>query len=226
MDRVVSAYTPTMRALKQARSKFNSVHQTKSPKILIAAKELTPGYARLRLARDEAYCIERTILDQGVFLEKDVEVDETPTVDKVCRRLCEIAIVHFACHAYISADVSDNGIVLDEKLSTEAVSRARVPSGALAYLSACNTALSKASHLLDECITLCSAFQVAGFTRVVGTLWKSEDRTSFEIAKVFYEAMGSNTSTAQISLHEAILSQRAQYGSQPSLWAGYIYSGS
>jgi len=226
MDRVVSAYTPTMRALKQARSKFNSVHQMKPPKILIAAKELTPGYARLRLARDEAYCIERTILDQGVFLEKDVEVDETPTVDKVCRRLCEIAIVHFACHAYISADVSDNGIVLDEKLSTEAVSRARVPSGALAYLSACNTALSKASHLLDECITLCSAFQVAGFTRVVGTLWKSEDRTSFEIAKVFYEAMGSNTSTAQISLHEAILSQRAQYGSQPSLWAGYIYSGS
>lgn len=221
----MSAYTPTIRALKQARTKFNSVLSTNSAKILIAAKESSPGYARLPLARDEAYCIERTIVDQGVFLEKDVEVDESPTVDKVCRQLCETAIVHFACHAYISADVSDSGIVLDEKLSTEAVSRARVPSGALAYLSACNTAMSKASHLLDECITLCSAFQVAGFARVIGTLWKSEDSASFEIAKVFYQAMASNTSTAQVSLHKAILSQRAQYGDQPSLWAGYIYSG-
>lgn len=147
MDRVVSAYTPTLRALKHARSKQDSVDLIKSRKVLIVAKEFTPGYARLPLARDEAYRIERTILDQGIFVEEDADVEESPTVESLSRQLPEIAIVHFACHAYISADVSNNGIILDGKLSTEAVSRTRVPHGALAYLSACNTALSKASHL-------------------------------------------------------------------------------
>jgi CHAT domain-containing protein len=226
MDRVVSAYTPTLRALKHARKKLDCPLQEKSLKVLIIAKEVSPGYARLRLARDEAYCVERTILDQEVFKEEEVDVEESPVASKVCCQLPDLEIVHFACHAYISSDVSNNGILLDTKLSTEDVSRTKVRASALAYLSACNTALSTASNLLDECITLGSAFQVAGFTKVVGTLWKCEDHTSFEVAKRFYEKMESNTSNSQVALHEAIVSQKLSHAKEPSLWAGYIYSGS
>jgi CHAT domain-containing protein len=41
----------------------------------------------------------------------------------------------------------------------------------LAFLSACQTARNPARDLLDEAIHLASAFQLAGYPHVVGTLW-------------------------------------------------------
>jgi CHAT domain-containing protein len=193
--------------------------------VLIVAKEYTSGYARLRHARDEAFCIERIIFDQGHFLEKNTEVDESPLIANITPKLPEATIAHFACHASVSENLSQSGIVLDRMLPIDAISQMRLQSGALAYLSACNTALSKAAALSDESITLCSAFLVAGFAKVIGTLWKSEDCNSFEVAEKFYEALGSDVSRSQIALHEAISFQRDARPGEPSLWAGYIFSG-
>src|SRR5947207_12050977 len=173
IDRVVSAYTPTIRAMKHTRNILNAQRTSEAHRALIITMESTPGYARLPVARDEAYNIERAIIEQGIM--GDVEVEESPTLAYMSHQLPGATIAHFACHALSTIQPSDSGILLvDETLKIGAISQMRLQARALAYLSACNTALSKAIHLRDECITLSSAFQVAGFARVVGTLWKSD----------------------------------------------------
>lgn len=186
--------------------------------------EVTPGHARLPLARDEAYLIERVIMDQDII--RIVDVEESPTIEYMLRQLPGATIAHFACHALSTVEPSESGIILmDEKLKISAISQMRLQAGALAYLSACNTAMSKAVHLRDECITISSTFQVAGFARVVGTLWISEDYASYNVAAIFYEVLDSDVTRSAIALHEAIRKQRESHILEPSLWAGYIYSG-
>jgi CHAT domain-containing protein len=224
MDRVVSVYSPTIRAMKHVRKISGAQRSVETQRALIATMESTPGYARLPLARDEAYYIERVIIDQGII--EDVEVEESPTLAYMSHQLPQVNIAHFACHALSTVEPSDSGILLvDENLKIGAISQMRLQAGALAYLSACNTAISKATHLRDECITLSSAFQVAGFARVVGTLWKCEDHMSYNVATQFYNVLESDVTRSAIALHAAISQQRASHPLEPSLWAGYIYTG-
>lgn len=210
--------------MKHARKTINQQNSLESQRALIIAMDSTPGYARLPVARDEAYCVEDAIIDQGMI--GNVEVEESPTLVFMSQQLPGVTIAHFACHALSTVEPSDSGILLvDGKLKVGAISQMRLQTGALAYLSACNTAMSKATQLQDECITLSSAFQVAGFARVVGTLWKSEDYTSYNIATTFYRALQSDVARSAIALHEAVIEQRVSNILTPSLWAGYIYTG-
>ncbi|MCJ1251060.1 hypothetical protein MMC30_008291 [Trapelia coarctata] len=59
----------------------------------------------------------------------------------------------------------------------------------IAYLSACSTAEIKVRNLADESIHLANAFQLAGFTNVIGTLWAADDNAAVEIASKFYEGL-------------------------------------
>jgi len=56
----------------------------------------------------------------------------------------------------------------------------------MANLSACQTAHSRYEQLLDEGINITSAFRLAGFPSVIGTLWNVDDKFSVEIAKNVY----------------------------------------
>lgn len=52
--------------------------------------------------------------------------------------------------------------------------------GHLAFLSACTTAVGSAG-LPDEAIHLTSAFQLAGYAHVIGTLWPAADAASADL---------------------------------------------
>lgn len=72
---------------------------------------------------------------------------------------------------------------------TENPQKERVPPHFLAYLSACSTTANSADSLIDEAIHLTSAFQLAGFRHVIGTLWEVADQHSVSIAKTVYETL-------------------------------------
>ncbi|KAM3533265.1 hypothetical protein MY4038_003490 [Beauveria bassiana] len=57
--------------------------------------------------------------------------------------------------------------------------------------SKCGAALS-GIVLPDEAINLASAFQLAGFRHVVGTLWEVRDKSSNDAARVLYETQGQD----------------------------------
>lgn len=220
IDRVISAYTSTVRALKNSRENASST----AHKALIAIMPTTPGLARLRAAKDEGYRVRKILLEQGKV--DDVLVTEWPTVETIQNALPNRDIAHFVCHAASDCDPSLSRLLFkDGDLKVVEISEMKLKGGALAYLSACSTAFSRGDKLEDEGIVFTSAFQVAGFSRVVGTLWEAEDRVSFQVAQSFYQSLNNDPSRAAEALHWAIRQQRVIYNSEPSLWAPYICTG-
>jgi CHAT domain-containing protein len=181
----------------------------------------TPGYRDLPLAEDEGYRV-KYILGEKIQAEYVDNID----VEVMCQKLQTRSIVHCICHATSQTDPSKSSLLLkDGSLTVARMARIKIDPGAVAYLSACSTALSEAESLEDEQISLSTAFQVAGFAGVVGCLWKADDDASFHMAKSFYECLEGQTTRAAQAFHRASLDLRMKYPEEPSIWAPYIYTG-
>ncbi|KAF3157632.1 hypothetical protein TWF569_000197 [Orbilia oligospora] len=77
----------------------------------------------------------------------------------------------------------------------------------LGYLSACLTDTNEAEKLAAERVHLISAFQLAGFQHVIGTLWEVSNKYCVEVARIFYETLRSKGMTDQAvcrKLHKAM----------------------
>lgn len=224
MDRVISAYTSSIRALTFSRVNSESSNE-RALKPLIVAMPTTPNRPRLPLARDEAARVRQVTWNQPGFDKPVVQI--RPTTQELRDTLPGNSIVHFVCHAEAEELNPSNSALLlkDGSVTVAQIAQMKLGGGALAYLSACRTALSRANQLNDEVITLTNAFQIAGFSSVVGTLWNAVDRVAFEVASSFYERLGGDISNAAEALHSAVLKQREKGRDKPSWWASYIYTG-
>ncbi|MFH8569156.1 CHAT domain-containing protein [Streptomyces sp. NPDC017993] len=242
MDRVVSSYTPTIRALRHARR-----HQTVpgADRSLVVAMPNTPGlpqHGLLQHVEAEVELLARLLPDPLVLIEPDpdpapdADHGPFPTRDLVLAELPGRAIVHFACHGdHDLQDPSASRLLLHDHerspLTVGSLAGADLEGAQLAYLSACHTALNAADHLLDEAMHLAGAFQLAGFPQVVGTLWMVDDEVAVDIAEDFYSALRDpRTGTLHLgraaeALHRAARNQRDRYRRTPSLWAAHLYTG-
>ncbi|MEU6481069.1 CHAT domain-containing protein [Streptomyces sp. NPDC047017] len=240
LDRAISSYTPTVRALRHARGR----RPRPTGQSLIVAMPTTPGHSPLRHVAEEARRI-RALLHCPVQLTEPATNPEgaprpgsvgTPTTAAVLARLPQCAIAHFACHgASDRTDPSRSRLLLHDHATTpltvSELAQVDLAHAQLAYLSACNTADPGSLDLLDESIHLTSAFQLAGFPHVVGTLWPINDRLAAEIAESFYTHLApgqpGNPDPAQAAaaLHHTIRAVRDRYPATPSLWAAYLHAG-
>ncbi|BDM69244.1 CHAT domain-containing protein [Streptomyces nigrescens] len=242
MDRVISSYTPTVRALRHARRRqARSADRSRS---LIVAMPTTPGQSPLRYVPEEVRRI-RPLLPRPVPLtEPPVAHDdvcpppaaETPTTASVLARLPQCGVAHFACHgASDPADPSQSRLLLHDHATTpltvSALARVDLDHARLAYLSACSSAAPGGPRLLDEAIHLTSAFQLAGFPHVIGTLWPINDRLAAEIAESFYTHLTTGPrgrlapDRAAAALHHTLRAVRDRFPATPSLWASYLHAG-
>jgi hypothetical protein len=241
LDRVVSSYTPTIRALRYARQ----IHSTPNPKArsLIVAMPTTPDIhgSQLRFVPAEVAAL-RTRLPRVTVLAEPadnsgVDLTELPTRANVFGCLPNCVIAHFACHGENNPeDPSESRLLLHDHqiapLTVASLASLHLGNAELAYLSACSTALSEATQLIDESIHLTAAFQMAGFPHVIGTLWPIKDIIAADVADAFYSkllsAPGSpiDTNHAALALHHAVHATRARFPDRPDLWAPYIHAGS
>ncbi|MER6509624.1 CHAT domain-containing protein [Nonomuraea sp. NPDC001636] len=199
-ETVISSYSPTISALLHARSRAASQSEGM---LLVGADE--PGF------REEL----TGLAGKGELLVGDAET--------VLARLPEYGSVHFACHGRLDDDHPSAGyleLAGGSRLTVAAVERARVRAGATAYLSACDTAAA-GGGLLDEGLHLASAFQLAGYSHVVGTLWPISHLAGQRMTKAFYAARPGDRARA---LHEARLEVRAA-APTPFDWAAHIHLG-
>lgn len=128
--------------------------------------------------------------------DSDTPADQIPTKANVLEHLSGCAIAHFACHGYSDpADPSQSRLLLHDHrhdpLTVAALAPLTLDHVQLAYLSACGTARMTDGSVLDEAIHLASAFQLAGFPHVIGTLWEINDNAAVEIARYFYSSLSS-----------------------------------
>lgn len=151
-------------------------------------------------------------------------------------------MVHFACHGISHPeDPARSALVLQE---TDTKSSKAIPDFLtvqqvlktsqlvqLVFLSACSTAENKISiRLVDEVIHIASAFFIAGFSHVVGSMWPSSDHTCVQVADHFYANLAESKSKelgeeCAYALHNAVLEVRSRHLKQPLLWAQYIHIG-
>ncbi|MFJ7325102.1 CHAT domain-containing protein [Streptomyces cyaneofuscatus] len=223
LDRVVSSYIPTIRALAHSRTRPRG-----SGKVLAVALPETPGASTLAGAVHEL----RQLASRYAYTLTLTGPEATGS--RVLAELPHHSVAHFACHAVNDpADPSSGRLLvhdhLDRPLSMRDIARLEL-SGDLAYLSACSTARS-GSRFAAEAIHLTSAFQIAGYRHVIGTLWPIADDAAADIAADVYDHLplrpdGSpDTDQVALALHHALRRIRDRYRSVPTRWASHLHVG-
>ncbi|WP_327742800.1 CHAT domain-containing protein [Streptomyces europaeiscabiei] len=238
LDRVVSSYTPTVRALRHARQRTGAagaLSDSATASVLVVAMPTTPGLPpdrNLDGVWEEVAAIRSAWPDAEVLVEAVADVTGSgtpPTRDTVLARLPHHTVAHFACHGDSDpTDPSQSGLLLHDqdtgRLTVAALRPVNLDRAQLAYLSACRTAITEDISLADESIHLVSAMQLAGFAQVIGTLWQVDDTVAAAMAAEFY-AERTEDPTSEV-LHRATHRIRARYPRLPYLWAAYLHSGS
>ncbi|MGW6568602.1 CHAT domain-containing protein [Streptomyces sp. NPDC054975] len=229
MDRVISSYTPTVRALRYARDRAAAPRP--SGRLLAVALPDTPGAGRLGGARREVEALR-------ALLPTDVLYGEGATFDQVMAALPDHPCVHFACHGVSEpADPSAGRLLVHDHrtrpLTVRQIARLDLPAARLAVLSACETARAE-GDLADESIHITSAFQLAGYPHAVGTLWPVHDVVAVRVTRLLYRGLRTDEgdggpalddSRTAAALHQAVRECRTAFAASPSLWAAHVHAG-
>ncbi len=237
--RIVSSYTPSIRALLYSRGSASTdpTPKTDPQKLLVVAMASTPGASSLP-GVDNEKCAVGEALGHSVC----AQILEQPDVTSVLHQIQQCRVTHFACHGVSNpSDPSESGLLLQtataeprqDILSVRKISQTHLSQGKIAYLSACSTAENRSSRLVDEVLHVVSGFQVAGFRHVIGCLWPSPDKVCVEIAKSFYSELGQSgvmeyqDRAVALALHKAVmkLCKREEYCKRPLQWAQYVHYG-
>jgi CHAT domain-containing protein len=232
LDRVVSSYTPTVYALAESRKRQRAPAATDS--MLVVAMPTTPGASDLEGAGREAELL-TTRFPAAQALGSWSRADGPATNESVIGALAVHAFAHFACHADCDLDLPSRSLLRLSDHQTDPLTIADIAGLSLshvqlAYLSACETAMT-AARLTDEALHLVTAFSLAGYPHVIGTLWKVDDSAAFSIARRVYERLapagGSQPQAALTAhaLHAAVHYMRDRFTEMPTLWAAHIHSG-
>ncbi|MFD5063472.1 MULTISPECIES: CHAT domain-containing protein [unclassified Streptomyces] len=86
------------------------------------------------------------------------------------------------------------------------------------------------AHCRSRSAFVVSAFQMAGFPHVVGSLWHVDDMIGREVALGVYDALDRGDGTLDVArtaeaLHGAVRTLRDTYLQTPSLWACQVRAG-
>jgi hypothetical protein len=220
-DRVVSSYTPTLRALLEARQP-----QSLPPgdeRLLVVALNETAGQLPLDGADRDQGLLAPMFGDRCTVLQ-----GEGATWQAVRDMLPGHRWVHFSCHG--GQDLRNptrGGLLLHDRLLSIADIGAGKYRGEFAFLSACQTATGGVG-LPDEAITLAAAMHYAGYRHVIGTLWSVYDQTASDVAEAVYGDLTLSgrfepARSAQ-ALHSAIRGLRGR-GTPASAWVPFIHTG-
>ncbi|MCX0245278.1 CHAT domain-containing protein [Streptomyces drozdowiczii] len=225
MDRAVSSYTPTLRALARARAGLTAGARGTRPAPLVVALAETPGAAPLPGVAREAEVLAELFPGGRLLSGPDA------TVDAVGGALEAHPWVHFSCHGVSELlTPSRSGLVLyDGRLTVSDAAARRPAAPELAVLSACSASRG-GTRLSDEAVQLAAAFQLAGYPHVIGTLWPVADKLATRVTEAFYGALAKDVSGGRpidpaAALHAPVRALRDRYTAAPHLWAAHIHTG-
>ncbi|KAI1504695.1 CHAT domain-containing protein [Biscogniauxia marginata] len=219
LDRVMSSYAPSIKALIHGRRRriCDPVKPSSDCALLIAMRE-TPGLLANRILPSAADEVE-------MLSELCPELQLRPIRPAsrkadVLKHLGRCKIFHFAGHGESDPMEPSRSRLLLEDWASDPLTvgdlrdhrlQENESPPFLSYLSACSTGSNKVDNLADEGIHLVSAFQLAGFRHVVGTLWEVSDMHCVDVAKVLYETLrdeGMTDVAVCRGLHRAIRTLR------------------
>ena len=190
------------------------------------------GFPRLRFSRNEADQIMRLVPRNKSFAALDFAASR----DAATREdLQNYRIVHFATHGIINSRNAElSGIVLslvdqDGKpqngfLRLYDIYNMNLKAD-MVVLSACQTALGR--EIKGEgLIGLTRAFMYGGASRVVASLWQTDDRATAVLMGRFYDALLSKRMSGAAALRSAQISMwQDKRWHEPRYWAAFTLQG-
>jgi CHAT domain-containing protein len=237
MDIINSTYVPTIKSLLYAKQKDIILPNSPSAKTCFVTMENTPEHDSLEGVEEEAEHIRR-ILPEG-----NSTVLHQPTATAVLTEIGQCNNLHLACHGKSDlSDPSKSYLTLvrtnpderrtrrPDKLFVGDIMRKSTNGSGIAFLRACYSADNPAHGLSDEVIHLASAFQLAGFSHVLGTLWSTRNGSCGEVSEKFYKYLlegEQEPGHKQVALafHRAVNDLRLDNLSNPLLWASFVHIG-
>jgi tetratricopeptide (TPR) repeat protein len=214
MSHVVSSYAPTFKALAYVRQKQLRRLGDPGTKFLVVRAPERKGCKPLDPNQTE---LEGVLKNFGPDMVKE-SLPSSPSPEEVLENLKTANIAHFICHGISEAhNPSRGGLQLrdgqDGRLTIHDLASCSLDQVQIAYLSACSTAQNKTNDLVDESIHVASAFNLVGFTHVIGTLWEASDEIAAMVAPTFYKVLSgkiqeelSDNDAVAYALHEAVIS--------------------
>ncbi|KAL6406634.1 hypothetical protein AUP68_09435 [Ilyonectria robusta] len=217
LDRAISSYSSTIKTIVHSREQpIQEMPATGRGQAVVIAMPQTPGQNPLSNAEDERKEVHRICIEMGLH-----SVPLKPFRDEVLSALQDCKVFHFAGHGnscqgdplqshLLLQDWEESPLTVERMMGTNVGSR----SPFLAYLSACRTGQIRHEASVDESIHLMTAFQLAGFRHIVGTLWEVDDEQCVSIAKSMYEFLQKNgirDSSVSSGLHQALRESRDEW---------------
>lgn len=204
VDRVISSYSISVSALVQSRASLlkgernsSKVQDGREGGPTPQAGSDKPGLLSV-VAMEELPNAGKEI-GQVVNICRAMEVSRpTSSRQQVLDSLKTCDIFHFAGHGTSNyRDPLSSALLLrdSERLSVSHLlevnlhERPQQSQPFLAFLSACSTGQIRQDENVDEGLHLMSAFQLAGFRHVIGTLWEVRDETCVQAAALVYKWM-------------------------------------
>jgi hypothetical protein len=217
LDRVVSSYTPTLRALVEARKPLPD--SDGPPRLLAVTVAQAPGEIPLAAVDAEREMLARRF--DGRCTHRD---GPDATVEAIRALLPGHRWVHFSCHGdQILDDPSRGGLRLFDGTLTIAEIGADQYQGDFAFLSACKTATGGVD-LADEAITLAAALHYTGYRHVIGTLWTVYAATAATVAAAVYGTDGPFEPGASAQRLHDVLRQLRDI-ERLSAWTPFTHTG-
>ncbi|MFG3590507.1 CHAT domain-containing protein [Streptomyces sp. NPDC047990] len=226
LDRVTSSYTPTLRALQHLRRR-GSTPVLHRPVPLVVAMPSTPGQHPLPGAQAEVDYL------AGRFPDGRILSGTSATLETVMAAMPAHAWIHFSCHGQRDAGTGsgDRLLLHDGPLTVSLIAHADVGDAALAFLSACDT-YTTGDAVPDECLTIGSALQLAGYRHVIATQWPVYDSSTADLSADMYGEILTgprcdllDAARAADALRESVLRARNKFPQEPTRWAPYIHLG-
>ena len=227
LDRVVSSYTPTLRALPHARTQGVAAPPVR---FLIIAVPNTPE----QYLRPGATTEQDLLTAQFVPARRTILTDTDATRSAVLGELSRHRWLHASCHGTQNpANPAAGGLLPYDwntagLISVTDLTRPEHTGGEFAFLSACKTATGGVTNL-DEAITVAAAMQHAGWRHVIGTLWSVWDDSATTVTSGVYPQLLHDgildPTNAAHALHHTIRSLRDAHPERPSTWAPCIHTG-
>ena len=232
----IPSYTPTIKSLKYL---IAPNHQAARDHLILVTMPATPGMSTLAGINMEANMLQTCLQKRHL----GCNLIPYPSPDVVRGEMKKHNLIHFACHGEVdvanpskshlcltrAANMAPTGRRELERFYVHDIMSTRVPAGKLAYLSACFSAVNGTRDLADEVTHIASAFQLAGFEHVIGTLWQAMDDSAVVVAEAFYKSWfdryGGRKEWVPTAWREAVLTMRQKSKKMPLRWAAFIHIG-
>ncbi|THU91192.1 hypothetical protein K435DRAFT_841129 [Dendrothele bispora CBS 962.96] len=236
-DFVVSSYTPSLSALAP-ESSFRSISPLSLESILVVSQPAPPDFApdlpSLPGVRKETEAIKTQFsMDHMIHLDS-----EKATIQAVLDTMDErpSQVIHLACHGVQDPDDPwKSAFVLhDGKLELSRLMSKSTEIGALAVLSACQTAKGDV-QLSEEAVHLAAGMLAVGYRAVVGSMWSIGDSDAPLVSRELYSYLKKDIEErgefrAAYALHQAVKKLReslkgSSEGKNLVRWVPFVHFG-